>query len=76
MKKNGKFRVHPTPAFETCFEEAQSTRLFMVQETGPTKFVIENDEQQKFKVELGNTLKCSCGGGIEEHCIHTVYSFV
>eukprot|EP01022_Parablepharisma_sp_SALTPOND_P024634 TRINITY_DN551_c0_g1_i3.p1 TRINITY_DN551_c0_g1~~TRINITY_DN551_c0_g1_i3.p1 ORF type:complete len:1302 (-),score=226.01 TRINITY_DN551_c0_g1_i3:962-4867(-) len=69
---HNKYRVHPTEEFNVRFAEAQSTRLFVVQETGPTKFVIEDSSQRKYRIELGNTIKCSCGGGLEEHCIHTV----
>lgn len=75
MKPNthSKYRVHPTEEFNAKFTEAQNTRLFMVQETGPTKFVIEDENRAKFRIELGNKIKCSCGGGLEEHCIHTVF---
>ena len=72
MNYHHKPRIHPTEEFKAHLAEAQSTRLFLVQETGPTKFVIENSEQGKFRVELGNKIKCSCGGGLTEHCIHTV----
>ncbi len=65
-------RTHPTEEFKSLLAAAQSTRLFMLQETGPTKFVIEDADKGKFRVEIGHTIQCSCGGGVTEHCIHTV----
>ena len=53
---------------------AQNLRLYLVQETGPTKLVIEDIQKKKFKIEIGDQIKCSCGGGLREHCVHTVNS--
>jgi len=50
----------------------QDTQLYVLQEKGPTKFIIEDERRCRYKVEIGNTVNCSCGGGVTEHCIHTV----
>ena len=46
--------------------------MYLVQENGPTKLVLEDAEHNKFKVQIGSELTCSCGGGKDEHCAHTV----
>ena len=53
-------------------EIAQNLRMYLVQENGPTKLVLEDAEHNKFKVQIGSELSCSCGGGKDEHCAHTV----
>jgi E3 ubiquitin-protein ligase ZSWIM2 len=57
-------------------EEAVDSTFFLVQETGPTSFVIKDAEEHKFKVSLGFTHSCSCGGGVKEHCLHTLYTLI
>lgn len=54
----------------------KQTRLYLVQETGPTNLIFKDDSQKKFKVLIGDELKCSCGGGIKEHCIHTLFALI
>jgi E3 ubiquitin-protein ligase ZSWIM2 len=50
-------------------------RIYLVQEKGPTKFVLEESgSRKKFKVEIGSEIKCTCGGGVKEHCVHTIYA--
>ena len=53
-------------------EIAQSLRMYLVQENGPTKLVLEDPEHNKYRVQIGSEVSCSCGGGKEEHCAHTV----
>ena len=72
MKTNKHPRTHPTEEFKNKLEESKTIRLFVLQEPGPTKFVIEDIDQKQFRIQIGNTIKCSCGGGITEHCVHTV----
>ena len=55
------------------YDIATQMRLYLVQENGPTKLVLEDAEHHKFKVQLGLEITCSCGGGRSEHCVHTVY---
>ena len=53
-------------------EIAQSLRMYLVQENGPTKLVLEDPEHNKYRVQIGSEVSCSCGGGKDEHCAHTV----
>ena len=53
-------------------EIAQSLRMYLVHENGPTKLVLEDPEHNKYRVQIGSEVSCSCGGGKEEHCAHTV----
>ena len=49
---------------------------FVVQQSGPTSFVLKNEAGKKFKTVLGSSLACSCGsskGHPKEHCIHTLF---
>jgi hypothetical protein len=53
-------------------EIAQTMRMYLVNETGPTRLVLEDSNHAKYKVLIGSDVSCSCGGGKEEHCVHTV----
>lgn len=50
----------------------QGVRFYVVAEKGPTNFVLENDAGRKFTVQIGAEVTCTCGGGKEEHCLHSV----
>ena len=34
--------------------------------------MLENDAGRKFTVQIGSQVSCTCGGGKEEQCIHSV----
>jgi len=53
-----------------------NTRLFLIQDSGPTSFVLKNQDGKKFKVNIGSMHSCSCGGGRKNHCIHTLFCLV
>lgn len=56
-------------------ELAQNLRMYLLQENGPTKLVLEDSNtHEKYKVQIGSEISCSCGGGKDEHCVHTVRS--
>lgn len=46
--------------------------MYLVQEKGPTKFIIEDVTKKKYNVEIGQQIKCTCGGGDTDHCVHSV----
>jgi E3 ubiquitin-protein ligase ZSWIM2 len=56
--------------------EANESTFFLVQETGPTSFVLQNERDVKVRVRVGSTIHCSCGGGIKEHCVHTMFALI
>jgi len=52
---------------------ALNMRMYLVQENGPTKLVLEeHNSRKKYKVQIGYEITCSCGGAKQEHCVHTV----
>lgn len=58
------------------FDLAISERFYLVNENGPTKLVIEDQNRKKFKIQIGSEIQCSCGGGRTEHCVHTIFSLL
>jgi hypothetical protein len=69
-------RTAASETFQAALAEAQSTRLFVLQETGPSKMIVEDESKEQYKVEIGNTTKCSCGLAVHEPCTHIVQSFL
>eukprot|EP00347_Sterkiella_histriomuscorum_P013158 403365789 len=74
MQRSKPYRPRPTPGFMNLFDIAQTMRMYLVQENGPTKLVLEDSEHKKFKVQIGSEVTCTCGGGKLEHCAHTIYA--
>jgi E3 ubiquitin-protein ligase ZSWIM2 len=58
------------------YDVALSSRYFLVQESGPTKFTLEASNGKKYKIQFGSEVTCSCGGGRKEHCVHTIYAMM
>ena len=76
MSRAKPYRSNPTPAFMNNFDRAHSERFFLVNENGPTKLTIEDESKRKFKIQIGAEIRCSCGGGRQEHCVHTIFSLI
>ncbi|CDW88804.1 e3 ubiquitin-protein ligase zswim2-like [Stylonychia lemnae] len=72
MQRQKPYRPRPTPAFMNIYDLTLNMRLYLVQENGPTKLVLEDPEHKKFKIQIGQEVTCSCGGGKAEHCAHTI----
>lgn len=47
-------------------------KFYLVGITGRTSFILENMDAKKFKITIGNDLKCSCSTK-NQQCIHTIY---
>lgn len=61
----------PSPVTLERMREAESARLFVVHEVGPTSFVIRSEGAQRYTVRLGDPNSCSvCGSN--ELCVHVV----
>ena len=58
------------------YDVALSSRYYLVQESGPTKFTLEASNGKKYKIQFGSEAICSCGGGRKEHCVHTIYAML
>ena len=69
------WRSKPTQEITELAELIPQMKLYLLQEHGPTSFLFKDEENNKIKVSIGDSLKCSCGasGGRSEHCIHTLY---
>lgn len=76
MSRQKPYRNRPPPDLIETIEIAANTSFFLLRESGPTSFVISNELGHKFKVTLGGTHSCSCGGGEKEHCIHTLFTLL
>ena len=58
------------------YDRAKSERFYLVNENGPTKLILEDNNRKKFKIVIGSSIECSCGGGRTEHCVHTIYALI
>ena len=76
MSRAKPYRSKPTKDFMMLYDIALNSRYFLVQENGPTRVTIEAGNQKKYKIGIGATISCSCGGGRTEHCVHTIYSLL
>lgn len=48
-------------------------KFYLVGITGRTSFILENMDAVKFKITIGNDLKCTCNPKQAVHCLHTLY---
>jgi hypothetical protein len=49
-------------------------KYYLVGITGRTSFILENIQGTKFKITIGNELKCSCERANGKQCLHTLYA--
>jgi hypothetical protein len=56
---------HPPPSWNDDINALNSIQLFLVSTSGPTVFIVKADDMTDttFKVFIGESQKCSCGGG-------------
>jgi len=76
MSRGATYRSRPTEDVIRTMSEANESTFFLIQETGPTSFVLQNEREVKVRVRVGSTIHCSCGGGIKEHCVHTMFTLI
>ena len=50
MSRSKPFRRSPTKEFMMAYDQALSSRYYLVQESGPTKFVLEANNRKKYKI--------------------------
>lgn len=48
-------------------------KFYLVGITGRTSFILENIKGIKFKVTIGNEIKCSCSLEAVTQCVHSLY---
>ena len=62
---------------EFLIKELECTdKYYLVGINGRTSFILENMNSRKFKITIGNELKCSCAPDKSQHCIHTIYTLI
>jgi ribosomal protein S17E len=76
MSRNSPWRSKPTTEILNLIPEAQEIKLYLMQELGPTSFIFNDDNANKVKVSIGKDVSCSCSPGKNDHCVHTLYSFL
>ena len=48
-------------------------KLYLAGITGYTSFILQDLHSRKYKITIGNELKCSCSPQRFDHCAHTLY---
>ena len=66
----------PSEHVISLMEIANDLTFFLVSESGPTSFTIKDSEGKKFKVSIGPKVSCSCKPKKNEHCVHTIFTFM
>lgn len=62
----------PLEDYNELVEETYNTRLYLLQEIGPTCFIVRgNSREMKYRVVIGNPHSCTCGK--KNLCIHILY---
>ena len=73
MSRAVPYVAKPTEALLQRFSEAADARIYVVQESGPTSFVLKSaDSERKHRVSIGSVHSCSCGAR-EQPCVHTSF---
>ena len=63
----------PSESLLRTLRLASDARLYVVQEPGPTSFVLKSaDSERKHRVQIGAVHTCSCGAR-EQPCVHTAF---
>eukprot|EP00761_Pharyngomonas_kirbyi_P010489 gb/GECH01010509.1/.p1 GENE.gb/GECH01010509.1/~~gb/GECH01010509.1/.p1 ORF type:complete len:628 (+),score=78.77 gb/GECH01010509.1/:1-1884(+) len=66
----------PSENVKSLIDEANSARLFLLQENGPTSFTIKQEgHRKKYRVTIGNVQRCSCHSSLTL-CIHILYVMI
>lgn len=60
--------------FMSIIEKAIDLKMYLLQELGPTSFVFKTEDGEKYKINIGSSISCSCSPGKKDHCIHTLYT--
>jgi E3 ubiquitin-protein ligase ZSWIM2 len=70
------YRSRPTQDVIRAMAEVNDQTFYLVQETGPTSFVLQNQDGATVRVAVGSSLHCSCGRGKKQHCVHTMFTLI
>ena len=70
---------HLTEEKIKLYEKAMTLQMFLISELGPTRLLFKvgnDDDAQKVKISLTETLECSCSPGSKSRCIHGIFAMV
>ncbi|CAG9319700.1 unnamed protein product [Blepharisma stoltei] len=67
------YRFHPSTKTHSLIQKALNSTFYLVQELGPTSFLLKDDNKISYRVSIGSTVQCSCRKTSPDHCIHTLY---
>eukprot|EP00736_Rhodelphis_marinus_P006337 Rmarinus@m.1253 len=69
------WRNKPPDKVARRMEEALTARFYLLQEVGPTCFVLKGDtgDLKKYKVSIGETHTCTCLDSRQELCAHILF---
>jgi len=73
MSRSVPWRHKPTSLITEMIPVAKDLKLYLLNEIGPTSLVFKDENDNKFKVIIGNTVNCSCGVVKNDHCIHSLF---
>ncbi|KAL4441582.1 hypothetical protein ABPG74_021514 [Tetrahymena malaccensis] len=60
--------------YKELIDQAQELKLFQVSENGPSQFIFKDEEGEKFRIQIGYTISCTCQQlRINNQCVHTVF---
>ncbi|KAF6776889.1 hypothetical protein AHF37_03261 [Paragonimus kellicotti] len=72
MSRSINYRIRRTEEVKQCQNDALSATIFLLKEFGPTSFLLQDENQRKFRVHIGEEHTCSCSTfkASRELCTH------
>lgn len=67
------YRSKPDYWLQQLIYIAQDIKLFIVSSFGPSSFILLDQNKNKFKVQIGQQVSCSCLPNRFDHCVHTLF---
>lgn len=75
MSRRYPYRLKPPDNFNEIIESLNSLHFFLVQENGPTCFIIKEESTgKKFKITIGDIQSCSCKS--KDICSHILFVLI
>lgn len=75
MSRQSPYLHRPSSYFHETVEEITNERFFLLTKKGSTVFVLKNTSDTTFTVVIGQSMMCSCGGGLArgKSCHHILF---
>eukprot|EP00002_Diphylleia_rotans_P026343 TRINITY_DN5243_c0_g1_i2.p1 TRINITY_DN5243_c0_g1~~TRINITY_DN5243_c0_g1_i2.p1 ORF type:complete len:572 (+),score=71.64 TRINITY_DN5243_c0_g1_i2:114-1829(+) len=76
MQRSSPYVSKPSEDVKRLIEQVREARLYLVQESGPTSFVLKGDQSdRKYRVSIGDRHYCTCNEG-RQLCLHTLFVMI